>query len=132
MSDPSLALQKALVAALKADGALSGDVAVYDSVPADASFPYVSFGPSQILPDQEDCIDGAEVIQQVDVWSRKPGYPECRQIAAAVVAAVDDKDLALDAHRMILIEHQGTNYLREQDGLTSHAAVTFRALIQSN
>lgn len=129
MSDPSVELQAALVAALKADGALPAGTGVFDSAPADAPFPYVTLGLCQVLPMKAGCIDGAEVYPQIDVWSRAVGFPEAKRIAKAVVAVLDDQELAIDGHRMILFEHQSTTFLREADGKTSHAAITFHGSI---
>jgi len=132
MSDPSLPLQKALVAALKVAGALPEVVGrrVYDDVDASAPFPYVTLGPTQVLPDKAGCIDGSEVFQQIDVWSRGVGFPECKAIAQAIVSKLDDAELTVDGYAVIVFEHQDTRYLRDPDGLTKHAAITFRSLLQ--
>lgn len=131
MSDPSLEVQSALVTALKAAGALPSIVGarVYDAPPTSPTFPYVTLGDCQVLPDKADCIDGAELFLQVDVWSRAVGYPEAKTIAKAVVAKLDDQPLSVTAHSVIVFEHQSTNYLRDPDGLTRHAAITFRSLV---
>jgi len=128
MSDPSLPLQIAIVAALKA-----ADVAadrIYDTVPPNAVFPYVSISGSQVLPDKADCIDGTEVFVQLDAWSRAQGYPEVMGIAGSVVDALDDEPLAVDGFHLVVFEMQSLNYLRDPDGLTRHAAISFRALLQ--
>lgn len=137
MSDPSLELQAAIVAALKSPGALppvGGNSpaiypGVYDDVPSSAPYPYVSLGPCQVLPDKASCMDGAEVTQQIDVWSRAVGFPEVKRIAAAVVAKLDDQPLTVIGQDVIVFEHQDTRYLRDPDGKTSHAVITFRSLI---
>lgn len=131
MSDPSLEVQAAIVAALRSNGALPPVVGkrVYDTVPANAAFPYISLGEGQVLPDKADCIDGAELSQQVDVWSRAVGFPECKTIAKAVVAKLDDQPLNVAGSDVIVFEHEQTRYLRDPDGLTLHAAITFFALV---
>lgn len=130
MSDPSLELQGAIVAALKANGALPTVVGgrVYDAVPAGAVFPYITLGDGQVLPDKADCISGAEVILQVDVWSRSTGYPEVKTISKAVIVKLDDQPLTVPGQDIIVFEHESTRYLRDPDGLTRHAAITFRSL----
>jgi hypothetical protein len=129
MSDPSLEVQGALVAALKA-ASIGVDARIYDDVPADRTFPYVSLGECQVLPDKADCIDGAELFLQVDAWSREVGFPEVKGIAAKIVDALDDRPLSVSGHNVVVFEHQSTQYLRDPDGLTHHAALTFRALVQ--
>lgn len=131
MSDPSLELQAAIVAALKNSPAVTALVGnrIYDAVPSNATFAYISLGDCQVLPDKADCLDGAEVFLQVDVWSRAVGYPESKTIAKAVVDKLDDQPLTVAGHDVVIFEHQSTQYLRDPDGLTRHAAVSMRALI---
>lgn len=133
MSDPSLALQAAIVGALKADSGLLALVGtrVYDEVPVSPAFPYVTLGPVQVLPDKADCIDGVEIFPQIDAWSRTRGSPEAKRIGAAIVAALDDQDLTVSGSLVVVFELQSINYLRDPDGLTHHAAITFRALLQA-
>lgn len=129
MSDPSLPLQAALVAALKGNVGSAVGAKVYDQVPTAPVFPYVSLGDAQVVPDKAGCIDGADVYVQIDVWSRAVGYPETKTIAAAIVAKLDDKPLTVTGHDVVIMEHQGTQYLRDPDGLSRHAALTFHASI---
>jgi hypothetical protein len=128
MSDPSLPLQAAIVAALKGAD-IAGD-RIYDSVPPSPTFPYVSISGSQVLPDKADCIDGTEVFLQIDAWSRAQGYPELMGVSASIVDALDDQALTVDGFHLVVLEMQVLNYLRDPDGLTRHAALTFRALLQ--
>jgi hypothetical protein len=132
MSDPSYEVQAAMVAALKAAGALPAVVGarVYDAAPAGAVFPYITLGDCQVLPDKADCIDGAELFLQVDVWSRAVGYGEAKTIAKAIMVKLDDQPLTVAGHDVIVFEHQATTYLRDPDGLTRHVALTFRSLVQ--
>ena len=130
MSDPSLEIQAAVVAALKTSGALPAAIGsrVYDSVPTAPTFPYITLGDCQVLPDKAGCIDGAELFMQIDVWSRTVGFTEAKQIAKSVVTKLDDKPLTVAGQDVIVFEHQSTQYLRDPDGLTRHAAMTFRSL----
>lgn len=132
MSDPALPLEAAIVAKLKADAgvtALAG-TRVYDSPPVSPTFPYVTIGPTQVLPDKADCIDGTEVFQQIDVWSRTSGSPGAKRLGAAVVAALDDQDLTVAGYSAVVFELQDAQYLLDPDGLTHHGVVNFRALLQ--
>lgn len=131
MSDPSLPLQAAIVAALKGNSPAVAAGRVYDSVPTSPSFPYVSLGDMQVLPDKADCIDGTEVFVQIDAWSRAVGYPEVKALGAAIVAALDDHPPTVTGFECVVFELQSVNYLRDPDGLTRHAAISFRALLQA-
>jgi hypothetical protein len=130
MIDVSLALQDAVVAALRTDESVSALVGprVYDRVPSGAVRPYISIGPSQATQDDATCIEGMEVFQQVDVWSSQPGYAECKTIAAAVKTALHRLEIEKSGVTFE-IEHRFTNTFRDADGLTSHSVLSFRALI---
>lgn len=133
MSDPSLPLQDALIKALRADGVLPAvDKRVFDQVSSSATYPYVSLGDCQVLPDKAGCIDGVEVFPQIDVWSRKVGYAEAKEIGAAIVAALDDQPIEVAGFNVSVFELSSVQYLRDPDGLTRHGAITFRALLEAS
>ena len=98
MTEPSLALQGAIVAALKASaalGALIGD-RVFDRVPAGAVKPYIRIGDDQVIPDPAECFErSAEVFATLDVFSSAVGKPEAKRIAGAIVDALDHAHLDL-------------------------------------
>lgn len=129
MSDPSLELQAAMVAVLKGDSPAVASGRVYDSVPVGAAFPYVTLGDCQVLPDKAECIDGVEVYPQVDVWSREVGYGETKRIAKRILQLLDDVPLAVAGFHAVVFEIQSVNYLRDPDGLTRHAAMTFHGVL---
>lgn len=134
MSDPSLELQAAIISKLKNSSAVQAVVGnparVYDEVPSPVTFPYISLGPTQVLPDKADCIDGTEIFWQIDGWARDPSFPKTRQIAKAIVAALDDQDIPCDSYTVVISELNTTNYLRDPDGLTRQCAVSMRFLVQ--
>jgi Protein of unknown function (DUF3168) len=129
-----LALQKAIVAALKADAAVGGLVGdrIYDHVPPDVPLPYISMGPETIEPDEAACYDGSTHTVQIDAWSQTPGFPEVKRIAKAIRAALAHQPLSLlsDGYRLVDIELQSDFTLRDPDGVTSHAVMTFRAMTE--
>jgi hypothetical protein len=133
-ADPSLELQKAIVAALKADPAVNAIVAgrVYDGVPANAVKPYVSFGPFQLLPEHADCLNGGEAIIQLDGWAAGPSTVQVKQLGAAIANALDFAPLALDLpQQLVELTVEQTQYLRDPDGITAHAVVTLHAFTEA-
>ncbi len=138
MSDPSLDLQIAIVARLKGYQPLTALIGnrVYDHVPRDgtgkvtADFPYVSFGPEQVLPDGWDCGNASEIVIQLDAWSRAVGFPEVKKIAGAVRDALDDADLPLADSALVSLEFDGRRVMRDPDGKTSHAVIMFKAVVE--
>lgn len=129
-ADPSLALQKAIVAALKADAGVNAIVAgrIYDAVPGGAVKPYVSFGPFQLLPEHGDCLDGGEAFVTLDGWAAGPDTVQVKSLGIAVAKALDRAELALDAsQRLVAMSVEQTQYMRDPDGITAHAVITVHA-----
>ena len=122
MSDPSLAVQGAIVARLKALGTEAGSK-VYDRVSLLNPKPYISIGTGQTVPIDETCWDGSEVSLQLDVWSDEPGYPQVKRIAGAIRVGLHDQDLAIPGHVCDRVEVRGIDYSREANGLTSRARI---------
>lgn len=140
MSDPSLPLQAAIVSRLKNDSGVQAVVGqrIYDEVPANPTFPYISLGDNQVLPDdagipqEATCwIDGTEVFWQLDGWARDPHYPTTKQISQAVVAAFHNKPLTITGYSNVICELNTVNYLHDPDGITRHVAISIRFLIQA-
>lgn len=129
MSDSSYEVQEAIVAAVKADATLTSLIAgrIYDRVPPAASFPYISIGEDQVLPDLAQCYDGADVVSTLHAWSRAIGYGEVKRVAAALEKALTAATFTLTGFRLVDKFFESTRYMRDPDGLTSHAVVTFRA-----
>lgn len=136
MADPTLELQRAVVAALNDPTPVAAG-GIHDRVPSDAdrealfgaAFPYVSLGNWQTIGDGNSCFRASEVLVSIDVWSRGVGRPEAREIAATVRDRLDaDLDLGDDfrigAREFVTIRDVG-----DPDGLTTHLAVELRFLI---
>ena len=135
--DASYELQVAIVKAIKADTAVAALIhdRVYDRVPMEAGkvtakFPYVSFGPEQEIPADADCIPGSEFIIQIDAWSRAVGFPEVKRISSAVKRALNDENMEIAENALVYLTYEGRRVLRDSDGLTSHAVLSFRAMIE--
>lgn len=131
MADPSLAMQGAIVAKSKAD-CPSVSQRVYDNVPSDAVFPYIVVGEFQTVDDSADCVDGAEIFIPLHVWSRAVGQVEAKRVASDLRSSLHNAELDLGPHwNFLLIEHRSTLVLKDPDGVTTHAVVNFRALVDA-
>jgi hypothetical protein len=132
MASPSLELQIAIVSRLKATAAVMDLIAdrVFDSVPEDAAFPYVTVGEGDETSDDVDCIDGFEISLDVDVWSREVGFPEAKAISDAVRRALKSPQLSISTNSLVYFRHRQTRFVRDPDGKTSHAVLTFEAFAE--
>jgi hypothetical protein len=126
-ADPSLQLQKAIVAWIKNDPMVRG-IPIYDAVPGNALKPYISFGLFQALPEHGDCLDGGEIFVTLDCWANGPDTVEVKSLGAAVARSLDRAPLVLDApQRMVEMAIEQIQYMRDPDGITAHAVITVHA-----
>lgn len=132
MLAPSIELQEAIVSTLKGSAEMVAliDYRVYDRVPPNVSFPYVSIGPSSELADDVDCIEALDISQQIDVWSRAVGAAEAKQIASVIRTLLNDAALTLNENALVYITHVQTDTFRDADGLTTHSVLTFSSMIE--
>lgn len=120
-------LQKAIFDALTAAPAVAGG-RVHDTVPAAPVFPYVTIGEEQVIEDGNACDDGWEVFATIHVWSRQPGFPEAKAIAAAAVQRL--RSIAtVTSFTVIAAELETSRAFRDPDGLTSHVAASVRFVL---
>lgn len=133
---PDLELQIAIVTALKASADLKtllGDpIRLYQDVPDDAAFPYITIGPGQTLPDLAECIDGSEVFPAIHIWSRANGWSEAKKIAATIWAVLGVATFTMTQNRCLLFERDGLGDQQGEmvDGITKHIISHYRALCE--
>ena len=132
MTHPSFALQKALFAALVADGALGALIAdrIYDAPPRDAVFPYVTLGDARVADWSTSTEAGAEHRVVLHVWSRERGKKEAYAVIEAVEAALHDAPLAVEDHALVNLRFDFADVGRDPDGVTWHGALRFRAVTE--
>jgi len=127
MIDPSLPLQAAIVAALKGSDELTALIGgrVYDDVPAAPVFPYISLGPDDVNDDPDQCVGGAEVFPQVNIWSRAKGRVEAKRIVA-LCAVILDAPLVVEGHAVTIHQITRNQVLWDPDGMTKHGILVPR------
>lgn len=132
MTDPSLAIQNAIEAALRTSGAVVGACApsavrIYDmSPPLDAPFPHILIGDDQIIGGDTECASSSEIAVTVHVYARE-GTPsqsrtKAKQIAGAVRIALT-RQLTLEGHVCDDWIYDDTQHMTDPDRLTAHSVV---------
>lgn len=132
---PSLALQKAVIAALKADAGVSALVGarVYDEPPQNVTFPYVRYGTDDLAPLRMsgDCVDD-DIAFSVEVHSRPvAGRVEAKRIAQAVREALDDQTLTVAGFTLEWLQYTTQAITRAADGETYVATIAFEAALSA-
>ncbi len=123
MSDPTLALHKALIAAL--DNAVSCDV--WDSVPQGSAYPYVVMDSTAAV--NNDFVDSRfdERFIYLSVWSESYGQAEIFSIFAEI-QTLHETDLELETGEMISLRIERQQTSREPDNMTFMGRVVLRVL----
>jgi len=120
-TDSTLEVQKAVVAALKADADVTALVStrIYDRVPQAATFPYVEIHDALGQPAVETRSgEGFEVLLTLGIWSRsQAGTVEAKQIAAAIVDVLNNSTLTLDTKTVVMTLLQDQRVSPLSDGV---------------
>lgn len=104
---------------------------IYDHPPLNATFPYISFGPSDYVPDDMDCITGRVETLQIDIWSRaQDGKRECKAITDAVKSALHLFEAEPEAGALVLMTVGLVRVLDDPDQITSHGIVQIEATME--
>lgn len=127
----SSALQKAIIAALKADAGVAAIVAgrVYDVPPQSAVQPYLSLGPTQTRTMRQDCFRRRVEVIQIDAWSGEQRQRQpIKALADAIITALDQADLSLDdPYGLGRLDLLLSLVQDDPDGITKHAVLQFEA-----
>lgn len=123
-------LQKAIWSALAESSPAVAGGRVYDQVPGDPTFPYVTIGDEQVLDDGNSCGDAWEVFSDIHVWSRPASgsKAEAKGIVADIVPLVV-AIAGVENFDVVSAQLQNSRTVRDPDGLTEHAVLTFRFLL---
>lgn len=134
MTSAALELQRAVFASLQGNAELEvamGEVRLYDQAPANAQFPYLTFGRTSVYDWSTDTESGAEHLVTLHVWSKERGKSLCHALIETVRAALDDAALVLDGHALIRLRAEYSEVRYEDDNDVHHGLVRFRALTEA-
>ena len=133
MSAHELALQKALIAHLKADAAvqaLLGDPArIWDAAPLNPGFPHLLIGRCESWPVGADG-GGVEQALTLTVVSRFRGTEEAKAVLAAVRLALNDAGLEADGVRTVNLRVSFADVFPSADGARTFAVLRVRAVTE--
>jgi hypothetical protein len=132
MSGPEWALQVAVRAALAADAGVKAQLGdpprVYDDVPDDPVFPYLTFGRSESRPFDADASGVAEHVLHLHLWSRYAGRGETKGAVAAVRTALQSLSVVAEGFHCSALRATYTDIFGAGDGRTTQGIIRLRAL----
>jgi len=128
-------LQRAIFDRLVADGAVHAIVAdrVYDKAPAAKLrlFPDVTFGPSDAIDDDAECITGEVETMQIDCWARNNGrLGPVKPLVKAVKKALHLRPLDIIGGAVVEVRVTMTRAFMDPDGLTAHGVVMVQLIVE--
>jgi uncharacterized protein DUF3168 len=129
----SLSLQQAIFTALSTSTALVNyldGAKIYDDMPEQTPFPYVTIGQS-LMTDWSTASDqGREHLLRLHVWSRSTGSSEVQLITEEIINILHDVSLNLTDNVLVNMRFSGVDMLRDRDGKTHHSILRFRAVTE--
>jgi hypothetical protein len=128
--DASGPLQTAIYNALTGDATLMAAIeGVYDFVPQDSAYPYVTIGDDDYKWWGAMGLDGGEYVVQIDGWARAEGRLECKNIMKLVADVLHDGVLTVASNTFISMRLQFQQVLREADGFTYHGVQQYKVYL---
>lgn len=134
MAIAALDLQRAIFVALSADAglaALTGAGRVFDRVPANVPFPYVTFGRTSLFDWSTGTEEGIEQLFTLHVWSKAQGKAEALAILARIADVLHDQPLALDGHALVSLRQEFAELGYDEDLALYHGLARYRALVEA-
>ncbi len=107
-----------------------GAARVYDRVPRNATFPYITFGRTRVLDWSTSTEQGEEHTLSLHVWSREKGRQFVLKTMDAIVRALDHAPLNVMDHHVISFQHERSEAVLEADRRTHHGMMRFRVITE--
>ncbi len=134
MTGRALELQRAIFAALSQDAALTallGGPRVFDRVPANTPFPYVTFGRTSLYDWSTGTESGVEQLFTLHVWSKAQGKSETLAILERIAGLLDDQPLPLEGAALVSMRLEFSEVRYDEDLAVHHGLARFRALVEA-
>ena len=134
MTTSLFAAQESVYGALTASSTLQGLIGnparVYDSVPAVATYPYLTLGDVLVRDYDTKEQSGFEQTIVLHAYSRYRGRQELKAIMQAAYDALHNASLTVTGATFVTCQFQQASTSLDNDGLTSHGVMRFRLVVQ--
>lgn len=115
-NDLTIAARRAVVAYLRADGALTALVAassIYGEQPtAKPAWPFVRYDPVSVVPDRAVGLDGSKILCNISAFAFGPGADAAAAIGAQV-AKLEEAEIDTEAGDRLNVYWTGSQLLRD-------------------
>lgn len=125
-------IQQAIYSRLTGDSVLMSKVTgVFDYVPDNQTFPYITIGEATSAPYRTFSRFGEEVTVTCHIWSRYDGFKEALDILADMNRLLADRDdLSVTGYDLICCFFEFSETMRDPDGITRHVVARYRLIVQ--
>jgi hypothetical protein len=125
------ALQAALHQALSSDTALMDAVTgIYDFVPADTAYPYVTLGSMRGSDISAVAVQLTQIDVTIHVYSRERGRKEAAEIMRRLQTVLEEEAPEPEGFGLVTLRLLNSEITQERDGLTYHGRMQWRAVLQ--
>jgi hypothetical protein len=132
-SSAALEVQSAIYRVLTTDSEIQLLVGsrVYDDVPDNTAYPFVSIGEvTETDKRRSFTLLGRELTLTIHVWSRAKGFAETNQLVDKIVAALENVQLVgMAGWDWELTNYEDFRTIRDPDGITRHGILRFRVRV---
>jgi hypothetical protein len=125
-------LQKAIFAALGGNAALTAVIGarIFDHAPANAAFPYITFGRTSVYDWSTGTESGAEQLFTLHVWSKGRGKKEALEIMELARGTLHDAALELEEHSLVNLRLEFSEARYDDRNEAHHGVLRFRAVTE--
>ena len=127
-------LQKSIFSTLNGNttGMGGANVPVFDDVPEGTLYPYVVLGEETAANNGTKNLDGVEHTLTIHAWSQYRGRREIKEIMQSVYENLHNTAISVTGASLVSIRQEFNTTLAEQDGITRHGVMRFRAVVFDN
>jgi hypothetical protein len=125
-------LQKAIYDKLRSDAVLMTQITgVYDNVPQETSYPFISFGKNYSKKFDILGKNGFEQKLDIEIWSREGGKKQSASIIESVYSLLHNVNISIVGITVISIEVISYSISLQNDGYTYHGVINLRAILSN-
>ena len=132
MAYHGFALQEAIYSALNVSSLNNLVTGVFDTVPDDTTLPVVIIGSQTTNDGATKDLDGRDYIFNVDIYSNYRGMKETKTIEKEVYSLLHNQSISVSGASLVNCRCEFTTEIQEDDGITRHAVMRFRAFVMDS
>ena len=133
MSLHSFALQERIYSTLNGDSSLGALITgIFDGVPDGQTLPIVVIGEQTSNDNGSKTLDGRDYIFNVDVFSDYRGMKEIKNIQKEIYRLLHESSLSVSGASFVDCRCEFTTDILEDDGITRHGVMRFRAFVMDS